>query len=243
MRSLFSHTTKSITFMLLFALLMIYPTQIASPQVSATVVKAVPSASAPHLGETLTVDITITDVQNLYGLDVTLRWNTSVLEFQNANNQLGVESNPGGVLHEILPDASVYIAEENVSQTTGEYNLVATSVGPAPSFDGSGTIATITFTVVGLGRSELDLESELADYPPPGGSSNLIEHTDAGGSVEAVPAEAPPISIPWTLFIISLILIAFGLAIIGWALSRKRKKKNLNAPAPGMTNASSQRRS
>jgi hypothetical protein len=122
--------------------------------------------------------------------------------------------------------------DENASKTTGEYHLVATSVGPAPSFNGSGTIATITFTVVGLGRSELNLESELADYPPPGGSSNFIDHTDTGGSVDAVPAETPQEPIPWTLFLIPLILIILGLAIIGWALSRKRRKKNLNAPAP-----------
>jgi hypothetical protein len=178
----------------------------------------------------LTVDITITNVQNLYGLDVSLRWNNSVLEVLSATSHLGVESNPEGVLHEVLPDASVYIAEDNASQALGEYHLVATSVSPAPSFNGSGTIATLTFKVASVGHSELDLVTELADRPPPEEHSNFIEHTDVDSSIDSLPVHSTPVPTDWTPIALLIILVAAILFIIAFALyvrSRKRKPKNV----------------
>jgi hypothetical protein len=177
----------------------------------------------------LTVDITITNVQNLYGLDVSLRWNNSVLEVLSATPHLGVESNPEGVLHEILPDASVYVGEDNASQALGDYHLIAISISPAPSFNGSGTIATLTFKVASVGHSQLSLETELADRPPLGEHSNLIEHTDVGSSIDSLPVHSTPVPTDWTPIVLLIILVAAILFIIAFALyvsHGKRKPKN-----------------
>ena len=172
---------KWVLLTLAIAVIFLYLVLAASSQASATtVVKAQPSKSDPRVGETLTVNITISNVENLYGVDVILRWNASVLKFLNAELRLGVESNPGGVLHE-----EVYIVE-NVA-TQAEYNLVVTSIGAAPSFNGSGTIAFVTFNVTSIGQAGLQLESELADHPLPGENANLIGHSDVAGSVDSVP--------------------------------------------------------
>ena len=44
-----------------------------------TVVRAEASISQPQVGDTLTVKIKVSNVQNLFGVDITLNWNSSVL--------------------------------------------------------------------------------------------------------------------------------------------------------------------
>lgn len=167
-----------------FTLLMFCPIFTVSAQ-SSTVLRAEASTSQPHVGETLTVEITISNVQNLYGVDVTFNWNTAVLQEISATSQLGVESNPGGVLYAPSGDP-LYIEQDSASQATGEYDLVATSVAPAPAFSGSGTIATVKFNVISTGSAGLSLQTDLSDYNPAGAS--LIAHTDTADSVTAVAA-------------------------------------------------------
>jgi len=151
---------QGITFTLIFGLLVLFPIPAASVQAATgTTVSVIPSSSTPRLGETFAVNITISNVQNLYGLDITFRWNASVLQVLNVNSRLGVESHPNGVLHESLPDAEIDIAEDSVSSETGEYHIAATSVNPAPSFSGSGNVAIITFNVTRLGGVGFGLES------------------------------------------------------------------------------------
>jgi len=121
-----------------------------------------PYASFAHVGETFTVNVTIINVQNLYGVEVTLSWNASVLQIVRANVRLGVESYPNGVLHQ-----PVFIAKNETNQAEGKYVLACMSESPAASFNGSGNIAIITFKVSSAGYSKLDLETKLADWPPP----------------------------------------------------------------------------
>ena len=198
------------------ALIGVLSVQMARSQTSGTVVSVVPEVNAGRVGETFIVNITLSNVQNLYGVDVTLNWNASILQFVSATSLLGVESHPGGVLHE-----AVTIAEDGTSEEVeGEYNLVATSMNPADSFNGSGTIATITFNVTKVGHSDLTLQSELADHPLPEEFSALIDHTDVSGSFDAVIPEFPSAFVVATLIVVVTVVLLF---------SKKLLKKN---PAP-----------
>jgi hypothetical protein len=215
MKNPYSTKLQSVALALIFGLLALFLIHATLSQAaSSTIVKVVPSSNTPRLGETFTINITIVNVQNLYGVDITLRWNASVLQVLNVNSRLGVESHPDGVLHEVLPNAEIEVAEDSLSQTTGEYHIVATSVGPAAPFSGSGNVAIITFNVTSLGHSGLDLQTELADYPSSGEHANLIEHTDAPGSVDVIP-EFP------SIITVALFLI---LATAALAFSKKRLK-------------------
>jgi hypothetical protein len=215
---------KYLVFMFIFSLLALYPIQIVFPQTSSTTVAVKPSESTPRLGETITINITIANVQNLYALDVTLQWNTSALTVVNVNLRLGVESHSDGVLHgsrlnyddSTLVSGDIFVEESNVSQEIGEYHLVATSIGSATnSFSGSGNIAILTFNVTSIGHSELDLTTELADYNPSG--SSFIDHTDLNGSVNAVIPEFPSAAALMLFFIVATIAVLF---------SKKLMKKN-----------------
>ena len=206
---------QDILFTLLSVLLALLPIQAVAVQAaSGATVSAVPSSSTPLLGETFTVNITIGNLQNLYAIDVTLRWNASVLQVLNVNSRLGVESHPDGVLHENLPNFPIEILEDTLSQETGEYHIAATSVNPAPSFSGSGNVAIITFNVTALGRSGLELESELAEYPASDEPANFIEHTVVNGSVDVIP-EFP------SIIAVALLLVLVTTAVV---FSKKRLK-------------------
>jgi hypothetical protein len=168
-----------------------------------TVVMAEASATQPHVGDTLTVTIKISNVQNLFGIDLTLSWNTSVLKVIDATPQLGVESHSDGVLHEST-DYPIQIENNDASQSTGEYKLLATATGSStPSFTGSGTIAILTFNVTSAGPTGLSVESELSDKSTPGGTANFISHTDTVDSVDALIPEYPSITIIAMLIVLA----------------------------------------
>ena len=212
MKNSCSGSLRAVLFMLVLGLSTVCFLQVASSQVSGnTIVKVQPSETEIRVGETFSISVVIESVENLYGLDLTLRWNSSVLEFQSVNLGLGVESHPGGVLHEDS-GAEIYVAENNASEA--EYVLAATSVGPVSSFNGSGTVFSISFKAMGAGQSSLDLETELADHPSSGGTANLIEHTVVRGSVESDEnGSDEPIGADWLVLV--LVIVAVIVSVVG----------------------------
>lgn len=178
-----------------------------------TVVRAVASSSSPLVGESFTVDLTISNVQNLAGLDVILGWNSSVLTLSNVALNLGVNSHMDGVLYgdnlnydyDTISAGDIYV---NITQTSGSYELIAQSVGQSTqSFSGSGKIASLTFTVMNTGSAGLSIESELADHPATGEVANFIEHTDSADSITAVPEFGGLIMIALLIIVASAVVI------------------------------------
>ena len=215
MKNPHSPIAKAILLLSVCAFFALYPTYTVSAQT--TTVKVVPSTTTPVVGETLTVNITISNVQNLYAVDVTLRWNNSVLKVLSNTALLGVESHPNGVLHE-----NILIGEASASQQIGTYTLFATSTGSAAGFSGSGTIATLTFNVTSLGRSTLELETELAAKLVPGDeSADFIAHDDVPSSVDVSIPEFPTL-----LALIALIILATGALVF----AKKHIKKTSSKP-------------
>jgi hypothetical protein len=184
-------------------------------QAATTTVKATASASQPKIGDTLTVTIGISDVSNLFGVDVQLEWNPNVLSLIEAKSMLGVEAHSGGVLHESGSD-TLMIVEDSASKEAGTYSLVATSTGASPAFSGSGTIAVLTFNVTSAGQTGLTLQSELADKPAAGETANFIEHTDTADNVTTVVPEFSSITI------IAIIVIGATAALV---ITKKRTTK------------------
>jgi hypothetical protein len=148
---------------------------------SSTTIEVEPYHSFAEIGETFTVQITLNDVENLYGLEVEIFWNASILNVTNIDSRLGRESHGDGVLHEIPGTAPVQIYQNKTIQELGKHVLAASSIAPAPSFNGSGNIMLITFSVSGTGTCDIRLAAKLYDKPPPGGVSNPISHSYDNG--------------------------------------------------------------
>lgn len=139
-----------------------------------TTVKVDPYQNVAAPNQQFTISIAVENVQNLFALDVKLYWNQSILQLTNTSVMLGVESHPSGVLH-----GQVY---KNETIESGKYVLWGTSIGRiTPSFNGSGTIAKLTFNVTGLGNCQLTLQTELYDKPAAGEASQQIQHSTENG--------------------------------------------------------------
>src|SRR4030042_3688482 len=82
-----------------------------------TVVNVQPYENSVDVGQTFTVNITISAVQNLFGVGLTLKWNASVLRPESVDVRFGEAD---GVLF-----TPFYVAEN--STLDGSYFLSATS--------------------------------------------------------------------------------------------------------------------
>jgi hypothetical protein len=175
---------------LVFALISICFVNSALAQ--STMVRTEASTSQPRVGDTLTISIKISDAQNLFGVDVTLDWNPSVLTLVSATPQLGVESHTGGVLHE-SSSYPVDVVSNDASPSDGEYHLLATSTGSTtPAFTGSGTIATVTFTVTSTGTTGLALNDVELSQLASDGTINLVNPSTSVDSVTPVGSSISP---------------------------------------------------
>lgn len=175
------------------------PNSDALPQ---TVVRLEPGFCSANVDQTFRVNIMVADVRNLYGLEVDVSWNASVLEIAGVDVKVGLA---GGVLC-----SSVYIVEN--STTTNQYILAATSVAPAPPFNGTGTAATVTFRVKDHGNSSLSVTSQLYDFPPPDRDPRVslpIEHTVLGSMFEETIPEIS--SLP---LLVVLVAVAVSTALL-----------------------------
>jgi len=208
-----THSVASyiIPFLLLASILLI-PSIIQTNTVQAalgTIVKVDPDTISANVSETLTINIKVIDVQNLYSVEVTLCWSSSLLKLENVDIRLGQAD---GVLYN-----PIYIVENSTRE--GKYTLAAMSYTPAPSFNGSGNIVRITFNATNPGDSKFDLaETQLYDYPPPDREPRIsmpIEHITIDGFFNITP------EIPSTTILI-ILLIVTTLAVV---LSKKILKK------------------
>lgn len=139
-----------------------------------TKVCVVPSMTEVWVGQDFTVSINITDVVNLYGLDIPLGWNSTLLEHINHTVKIPVEDYPDGVLHH-----PVMKVKDEVNETSGTYWVAYTSVNPAPSFNGSGIVYEIIFHAKNVGNCTLNIfYSKLVDR-----EGNSIPHDTVNGTV------------------------------------------------------------
>jgi len=183
-------STKSmLTMIFVFILIFVLSCQVAKAQTTTVSVK--PQTNSVNVGQNLVVTVEVDNVQNLYGVDFTVDYNNAILQLVNSQPDLGSSNIPGGVLYgsqlttdsSNIPANSVYY---NTSlSTANEYHLYATSAAPAQAFSGSGTIVTLTFSVLSAGQTSLVLSSTLADHPATGETSQEISHNDISATVTA----------------------------------------------------------
>ncbi len=197
---------------------------VGSAVAQGTVVKAESSSNQLHIGDTITVTLKISNVQNLFGIDLTLGWNPNVLSLTKVELNLGVESHSNGVLYgtrlvynlDNAQSGQIFVEEE---RNAGNYGLIAQSIGSSTNaFSGSGTIATLTFKVEGVGDAQLSLESELSNKATADQNANLIDHQDIANPINAVIPEFP------TLAVIAVLITVATAALVVTSRRLKRTK-------------------
>jgi hypothetical protein len=188
-----------------------------------TAVTVEPSSSSAIVGSTFSINVTVVDVQNLYGLEMLLSWNSTILTLVDMEIQLGLD---GGVLNTPL-----YIAEN--STLGSRYTLVATSTNPAPSFSGTGNIVRMNFSVISIGACKLDLQTQLYDYPPPERDPPIslpVTHADVDGFFQGVIPEFPNY-----LVLAAIAMLTLSFVVLSKHISSRRDKTlDTSAQAGGL---------
>ena len=93
----------------------------------------------------LTVDIIAENVTEMYGAEVQLTYDPAVLSVQDTNpNQEGIQIEAGT----LLPVDQGFVVANKVNETEGTIVFAMTLLNPAPSVNGSGPLARVTFNVL-----------------------------------------------------------------------------------------------
>ena len=175
---------KIIVVLFISALLLILGLAVKPAVCGPTVVEVDPSLieyNADATGQQFTVAVKIVDVTNLYGFDIKFRWNTTFLDYVSHSVRVPNDTYPDGVLWN--PVISVM---NEVNTTAGTYWIVYTSRWPAPSFNGTGTVFTMTFSVIRHPvqpepDANITLELYSTDLSAP--DAQPIPHTTQNGTV------------------------------------------------------------
>ncbi len=122
-------------------------------------------------GGTFTIEVKVGNIEDLYGFDILFSWNPAILEYASHTMKVPVETYPDGILY-----SPTLLILDTVNSPGGTYNLAITSMTPAASFNGTGTAFEMTFNVLGIGTSILDIGP--ADFADPGGFVLTVEIQD-----------------------------------------------------------------
>ena len=141
------------------------------PGVVPTLLSVYPSNITVMPNSIFNVNITVSNVENFYGFEFKLFWNTTVLDLVKVN------------LH--LPWSTSFLAKNETLEEIGRYWVGAAGLGPAAPFYGSTNLVTLSFKSTMLGSSKLD----LSDTKLGTSSAIPILHAVLDGFV--VIAEAP----------------------------------------------------
>jgi len=103
------------------------------------------------IGTHFTVTIEVHNVENMYGLDIQIGWDTNWIRYVSHQKMIPVETYPGGILHQ--PTVPV---KDNVDETASMpgaapgtmYWVAEASMVPAAPFSGSGIVASMEFVIV-----------------------------------------------------------------------------------------------
>ncbi len=146
------------------------------------VVRFEPAAAEVGVGETVTVDIVVEQVADLFGVEVHLTFDPSVVE--------AVDADPGmaGVQVGLGPFLDVgFVAVNEVNQGTGHIDFAYSAMPPSGPVSGSGVLATITFRGLAPGVSPLTFAQViLANF-----DANPIPHSTQNGQVSVPGGETP----------------------------------------------------
>lgn len=123
-----------------------------------------PDFISEPVGNFFNITVRLANVSNLFGVEMTFNWDPVILDYVDHVAKIPVDTYPDGILHGTSP---LWIAN-TVNATEGTYDLAVSSFGfpVPPSFNGSGIIFEMTFHIVDIGYSLLEIsESNLASKP------------------------------------------------------------------------------
>ena len=140
-------------------------------------IRVEPQTSYTQAGLNVTVSVTLTDPENLWGLEFKFLWNTTLLDYVDHEVYIPRDTYYWGVLRN-----PVTISKNKVNETTGIYWIAAKSTAPEP-FERDGTVFNMTFQALASGTCSLTIvNSSLTDQ-----FNQPMINKVVNGSVEIAP--------------------------------------------------------
>jgi hypothetical protein len=100
-----------------------------------------PASTQVGVGTTFSMGVVADNVENLYGVEATIRFDPAILEVVDADaGQTGVQVHRGSWL-----PASTHVVTNQADNAGGVIQFAATLVAPAPALTGSGQLISIPF--------------------------------------------------------------------------------------------------
>lgn len=125
-----------------------------------TTVAISPASGQLACGETQAIDIRISNVQDLFGVDISVSFDAGVLEVEDADAAApNVNVSPGDL--PAVANNQGMIQTNKADNDSGIVSYAAIRVNPAPAQSGSGVIAQIRFKGKAAGSSAITLESVM----------------------------------------------------------------------------------
>jgi len=226
---------KTTTFILLFVLTLLLTISPALAQEGANVyLQPVESTD-----DTITVDVVIENISNMYGAEFRLRYDPAILAVQDMNpDQNGMQIEVGT----LLPVDKGFVVANKVDEATGEIVFAMTLLNPAPPAEGSGPLARVSFKVLQNSPTVLNIEhaklvaADLQTIPSQTGSMNIGSAPAAVDSGESqskngapvttidLPPAAESSSFPW--WIIAVLVMVLGVLALGALIVMGGKSKS-----------------
>jgi len=130
------------------------------------------------IDDTFSVNITVANVTELAGWAINLYYNPKVV------NASSYEEGP--FLKDVRSTLGIWVFDwnDNYNATHGHIELACFMVGTGPGANGTGTLATLTFKIKGLGYSPLSLPVDETDLEDSTSPPQPIPHTTKDGLVD-----------------------------------------------------------
>lgn len=154
-----------------------------------TVVSILPSSvTIEDVGQTVTVDLNITDVTNLYGYEIKIWYLNDIV------NATKVERPQGHFLEPQLDPNNYYVPKWTIKNdyntTHGMIWIAYTLLSPEQGRSGSGILAKITFIGLNVGQTPVILNNQPGSQGPvklANDQAQPIPHTVQDGSITVIP--------------------------------------------------------
>jgi hypothetical protein len=181
---------------------------------SATTLQVVPQVTHLVVGETSTLDLTIAEIADLYGVEIHLRFDPEALEVVDADPATaGIQVQSGTFP---APD---FVVQNQADNDAGTIDYTVVQLPPSEPGKGSGVAALVTFRAKQPTVSQVEFERFLlADTT--GGSIGAV-HRDGQVRVRR--------AIPWIPIAAAGIVLVLSLGAAGYAVRKRHKAQRSGA--------------
>ena len=122
------------------------------------------------------VDLQLDNVADVYGLQVEVTFDSSILEVVDANpGAAGIQITPG-----VCPTPD-FVVTNSADNSSGHINYAVTQLSPTPPCSG-GTVATVQFTCLVEGISDVEIITSVVSDS----NGNSIVHNTQNGTIECI---------------------------------------------------------